>query len=931
LLESTKNIRSQQPFTSGFCIIFKLHLLLFICASFFLLHSLTYATELKEEKRVLILFNNRSDLPAIPFVEKGLKSSLAAGTEFHIEYFIEYMDYYRNPDQTYNQLLLDLYRHKFSRHKIDLVFAWGPQSHSLVVAHSKGLFPQTPVVLSGILREQLKGENLGPVVAGVLLDIDYAGLLETALRIHPQTRHVAIVNGASKTDLILEKGFRKALEPYARRLDFIYLTRLPMGEIVEKVQNLPEHSVVLYYTLLRDGEGKIFIPREVASILSGAANAPVYGCLDTYLGHGIVGGRMTSIEMTGVKAGELALRILRGEKPSDIHLTSHGTIVDMFDWRQLKRWGISEDRLPPGSVVRYKTYSYWELHRWHIVTAVVVLLLQSGLITFLLKQRAQRRHAQVQLAERLRFEEMLSALSGRFINLPTDQLDFAIAHVLESISKGLGVDRISVFELSEADKKLSLIHSYKAADIASLPSEIQFREIPWITQKLINNELLTISNSEDLPADAEPDRTFVRSQGTVSFVLIPLTTGARTLGVLSFAMLRHRKTWSQELVRQCRLVAEVLTNALLRKQHEASKIRAEQKYRTVADFTYDWEYWENLDGLLEYVSPSCKRITGYSVQDFMGNPSLLNEIIVPEDRDLWDRHFHDSRQKLMPCEMQFRIQRRDGQICWIEHNCQPVIDAQGHLQGFRASNRDITARKRVEEGIRVREKDLRRLATQLISAHEEERRSLARELHDDLSQRLAALAIQAGKMEQQIVNEQALDAGECSRHKDGIIAISNDVHSLSRQLHPSILDDLGLTRAVESECRRFTKREGIEVAFTPENIPTTLSKDVCLSIYRIIQEGLNNISKHACANRAKVELQRTDGSLCLSIQDDGIGFDAAEVRQKLGLGLSSMRERARIIQGVLSITSEPERGTTITVRVPLEKSSRTKATPADLE
>jgi hypothetical protein len=107
-------------------------------------------------------------------------------------------------------------------------------------------FPQTPFVFSGILREQLKGLNLSPTVTGVLADIDYAGLLETALRIHPQTRHVAVVNGTSVTGLLYEKEFRKALEPYARRLDFIYLTRLPMGEIVEKVHNLPEHSVVLY-------------------------------------------------------------------------------------------------------------------------------------------------------------------------------------------------------------------------------------------------------------------------------------------------------------------------------------------------------------------------------------------------------------------------------------------------------------------------------------------------------------------------------------------------------------------------------------------------------------------------------------------------------------------------------------------------------------
>jgi PAS domain S-box-containing protein len=441
---------------------------------------------------------------------------------------------------------------------------------------------------------------------------------------------------------------------------------------------------------------------------------------------------------------------LRGEKPSDISMTGQGTIIDLFDWRQLKHWGISEDKLPPGSIVRFKTYSLWELYRGYIVATLVLILLQGGLISFLLWQRAQRQRDQV-------------------------------------------------------------------------------------------------------------------------------------------------------------------------------------KYRTVADFTYDWEYWANLDDSLEYISPSCERISGYKIQDFIANPSLFKEIIVPEDREVWDRHYNDSRQELRTREIQFRIQRRDGQIRWIEHNCQPITDHQGHLQGIRASNRDITTRKRIEKGIREREKDLRRLATQLISAHEEERRSLARELHDDLSQRLAALAIQAGRMEQQAVNKHALGDEECGRLQDQIIAISNDIHSLSRQLHPSILDDLGLTRAVESQCVLFSNREGIEVAFTAENIPGTLSRDVSLSIYRIIQEGLNNIAKHACAHRVKVALQRTDGRLYLSISDDGIGFDTAEVRQKPGLGLSSMRERVRIIHGALRITSEPEKGTTITIRVPLERSIRTDTTPTDPE
>ena len=157
LLESMKNIRLHQPFTSGFCLIFRLHLFLLVCASIFLFHSLTYAIELKEKKRVLILFTNESDLPAYALIENGIKSVLKAGTEFRIEYFIEFMDYYRNPDQTYNQLMLDLYQHKFSGNKVDLVIAYSAPALSLAIAHSNDLFAQAPIVFSGILREQLKG------------------------------------------------------------------------------------------------------------------------------------------------------------------------------------------------------------------------------------------------------------------------------------------------------------------------------------------------------------------------------------------------------------------------------------------------------------------------------------------------------------------------------------------------------------------------------------------------------------------------------------------------------------------------------------------------------------------------------------------------------------------------------------------------------
>jgi len=120
------------------------------------------------------------------------------------------------------------------------------------------------------------------------------------------------------------------------------------------------------------------------------------------------------------------------------------------------------------------------------------------------------------------------------------------------------------------------------------------------------------------------------------------------------------------------------------------------RFRTVADFTYDWEYWANVDGTMKYVSPSCERISGYTPQQFMDNPALYHGIIIPEDQDVWDKHHHDSRKEPRAREMQFRILHRDGTVRWIEHACQPVIGEQGEFLGFRASNRDITIRKEGE-------------------------------------------------------------------------------------------------------------------------------------------------------------------------------------------------------------------------------------------
>ncbi len=240
-------------------------------------------------------------------------------------------------------------------------------------------------------------------------------------------------------------------------------------------------------------------------------------------------------------------------------------------------------------------------------------------------------------------------------------------------------------------------------------------------------------------------------------------------------------------------------------------------------------------------------------------------------------------------------------------------------QEFAASIADLVSltleaaeRKRAEEA-------LRDLTGRLIGAQEEERRRVARELHDDLTQRLAVLAIEAGRLEQQMEPSSARVREFLGTMKDRIVELSADIHGIARQLHPSILDDLGLVNAIEAECVNFSQREGIRVTFEPKNVPATLPRDLALCLYRMLQESLRNIAKHAKIDTAVVTLAGRGGGILLSVRDYGIGFDPTQANKKGGLGLVSMTERARLVRGELSVQSRPGQGTTVEIRVPLAR------------
>jgi signal transduction histidine kinase len=218
---------------------------------------------------------------------------------------------------------------------------------------------------------------------------------------------------------------------------------------------------------------------------------------------------------------------------------------------------------------------------------------------------------------------------------------------------------------------------------------------------------------------------------------------------------------------------------------------------------------------------------------------------------------------------------------------------------------------------KLAEERMLELSRQLIGAQEKERTRIARELHDDLNQRLALLSLDV----EQLGRQPPSSADEFRRRTHelwtGIRSISTDIHRIAYQLHPSKLDTLGLVAAVRGLCKEISTRQLLRVEFIHRNVPGSLSQDLALCLFRIVQEALSNVIKHSGAQEARVELTGSAQAIQLRIADVGAGFDIETAKKRGGLGLISMQERLRMVGGEISIKSQPLRGTQIDVQIPL--------------
>lgn len=360
------------------------------------------AGEADRPKRILVLHSFHSVLtPGYLELDRGLKAGYQAAGSQPVEWDSEYLDLVRFGDPGYQGLIQDLLKRKYgqSRRPVDVVIPVFPAAINFFLKHNKNILPGVPVVICGQLSGPHPNIPVDPLVTGTAMKIFSWDNISLIPNLHPGTRQLLFVAGSGDLDRKILDLANVIQKPQAIKAEIAYLSDFSFQDLEEKIAGLSRDTVVICLTTTRDNQGNPTLPRDAVAMVARAAKVPVYSLWETVLGLGIVGGYLVRFEEVAHKTGELAARILNGERPENLPpVTVSGS--PMFDWRQLRRWGISENRLPPGSIVRFKEPTLWEEHGGKIIGVILLLACQSLLIASLLIQRARRRRAELEASQR---------------------------------------------------------------------------------------------------------------------------------------------------------------------------------------------------------------------------------------------------------------------------------------------------------------------------------------------------------------------------------------------------------------------------------------------------------------------------------------------------------------------------------------------------
>jgi len=376
-------------------------------------------------KRILILYSFYNGEGVFGGFDPALRSALRTRYPGRVEFHNQYLDLGRFPDARHQEMLAESLRLQYSQTELDLIIPVSLPAVNFLLHYGDQVFPGIPVVFSFLAERWIKPLHLGPQPDGTARNItglagNYASMsspntLDLALQLQPDTRRVVVIVGSYDYEKMWLKQWQADLAGYAERLDVTYLTDLPMAEVQKQVAVLPPHTIILYPFFARDSEGRFFLPEEALDMIRARANAPVYGMFPLYLDHEVVGCRCVDLSKDGEEVAILAARVLAGEKAGAIPVVIKDTSRNVVDWRELKRWGISESRVPPGTEVLFRQRTLWQEYGLYLVGGVVLLVLETGLLAAIVIQLRRRRRAERdRRREKIFSDALIESLPGIF-------------------------------------------------------------------------------------------------------------------------------------------------------------------------------------------------------------------------------------------------------------------------------------------------------------------------------------------------------------------------------------------------------------------------------------------------------------------------------------------------------------------------------------
>ncbi len=857
-------------------------------------------------KNVLVLLPDNLGFEGQMELVQILRAELNVPDE--VDLHVEALDLTRLKEPENERDFAEIYRTKYEHVKMDVVVAGQRPVLEFLLNHRKDLFPGVPIVFGIIPKDIPAPTQKYPGVSGVVEPLHFEKTLELALSLQPDARKVVLIAGSSARDKWLGWIARQQMKAYEGQVQIEYWEGPTPEEAKQLLKGLSADTIAYYVVEYSDHMGRSYSGTQYLEKIAPHSRIPIYGFESNYLGRGIIGGYLYDPQDEARKIAQQVKAILEGKNPEDLPVLEGGMYLAV-DWRELKRWGIPESRVPAGARVEFREPSVWKKYGLYLWGIAAFVALETVLVLLMLAQIKRKNRAQRMLERRFAIERVAAQCSERLAHCPAQEVDAEIQNALEAVLEAEKADRgiwVTVSGEGEiAGERFLALRDKTEKDVRICERE----EVPWIMGQVQLGRAVSISSLEQLPEIAALDRASLEAKGIQSMVVVPSGQDTDGNGALVLLSKTPGREWPNPLVARLGMLGSLFGNAVGRRRAE-QQLREKQEWLQLALEASMTALWE-LDVQTGRVRWSQRQSTllGKEPVELEASYQKFLELIPEEDREdlyrramalLTDRDVNDA------IVTEWRFHEPGGAIRWLLFRGQVFRDEGGRPLRLRGVNVDITDLKQAKM-------ELMQLTERLIRAQEDERQRLARDLHDDIGQRLSLLIIGLDRLKHELSVDLRIEREQVAVALEEASELASDIHGLSHQLHSSKLQHLGLKAALRELCLQMSKQHGIDVDLSAEGIPWNVTEERSLCLYRVAQEALKNAAKHSGSAKIDVELEARHGVLQMKVKDYGRGFDLNNY--EAGLGIASMRERMRMVGGVLEIHSRPGRGTEIVTQV----------------